>query len=437
MFYWIVFYFFLFFYTYTTFITHYFDGILFPLCSNGFFVSIVLSNLTVFFFPHIISFSAMTPLPVQCSNCRFLNVNCNASLHVKGSCTQCHVDGVECLFPPPVILLLGPLSHHGRLIFQKNCVLCSLAHRRCLFDVNDQSSCQRCLKLGLSCAFRLSSQGRRNDLSVETDSSTGGIGSLGLGGGGGGGGNDYRNNTASVSAVDWGLRDEQRRTTTTDANKDVGGVPVTVTTLVCSPASNAVLSPGRVDWDEHRSISGRPKGRLNDLCVETNASSGCFGSVGLGGGGGRAGNDDLNDTAFRSLVDLGLREDQRRRMTDASKLDVGGFPGTGWGITLRSPISHAVLSPGRVDCDEHLRIPGRPIGKIRTLYESEDPSAALNGELLTRMPVDNKPGRLFNANESVHYLHHFDADSCHGCIDRSSLVNCSQSVPPSDTIPPP
>ena len=128
---------FLFFNTNTTFITHYFYGFCSLCVLMAILFSIVLSNLTVLFFPHIISFLAMTPLPVQCSNCRFLNVNCNASSHVKGSCTQCHVDGVECLSPPPEILLHGPSSHHGRLIFQKNCVLCSLAHRRCLFDVND------------------------------------------------------------------------------------------------------------------------------------------------------------------------------------------------------------------------------------------------------------------------------------------------------------
>ena len=58
MFYWFVFYAFLFFNTNTTFITHYFDGILFPLCSNGYFVSIVLSNLTVLFIlpPHYLIF---------------------------------------------------------------------------------------------------------------------------------------------------------------------------------------------------------------------------------------------------------------------------------------------------------------------------------------------------------------------------------------------
>ncbi len=34
---------------------------------------------------------------------------------------------------------------------------------------------------------------------------------------------------------------------------------------------------------------------------------------------------------------------------------------------------------------------------------------------------DDKKGRLFNANKSVHYFHHVDEDSCHGCINHSSL----------------
>ena len=50
---------------------------------------------------------------------------------------------------------------------------------------------------------------------------------------------------------------------------------------------------------------------------------------------------------------------------------------------------------------------------------------------------DDKKGRLFDANESVHYFHRVDEDSCHGCINHSPFLNCSDSVPLSDTIPPP
>ena len=113
------------------------------------------------------------PIPIHCYNCSNLKLNCNAVLNVKGSCIQCHVDGVECLFPPPPnIIQQGSLSHHGPWSFQKNCVQCTITHRRCIFDVNNQSCCKRCTKRGLSCAFKLSSQGRRNDLfSVMTESS--------------------------------------------------------------------------------------------------------------------------------------------------------------------------------------------------------------------------------------------------------------------------
>jgi hypothetical protein len=50
---------------------------------------------------------------------------------------------------------------------------------------------------------------------------------------------------------------------------------------------------------------------------------------------------------------------------------------------------------------------------------------------------NNKQGRLFNTNESVHYFHHLDTDSCHGCINQSSLLNCLESVPALDIVPPP
>jgi hypothetical protein len=53
--------------------------------------------------------------------------------------------------------------------------------------------------------------------------------------------------------------------------------------------------------------------------------------------------------------------------------------------------------------------------------------------------VEDKPERRFDyANESVQYHHHFDGDSCHGCIDHVSALGKSlPSVHPSFTIPPP
>ena len=89
--------------------------------------------------PHIIPISAMTPpLPILCYNCRICKLDCNAASNVKGSCIQCHVEGVECLFPPPPnIIKHGSSSHHGCSLFQKNCVQCTITHRRCVFDANN------------------------------------------------------------------------------------------------------------------------------------------------------------------------------------------------------------------------------------------------------------------------------------------------------------
>ena len=109
----------------------------------------------------------MTPLPTPCSNCHINQLRCNTTSHVKGSCVQCYVNGLECLFPPPTIPHQGVLSN-GNSPFQRNCVPCSQRHRKCIFDNNHSSQCQRCIKFGLLCLFQLSSQGRRNDLCVET-----------------------------------------------------------------------------------------------------------------------------------------------------------------------------------------------------------------------------------------------------------------------------
>jgi hypothetical protein len=53
--------------------------------------------------------------------------------------------------------------------------------------------------------------------------------------------------------------------------------------------------------------------------------------------------------------------------------------------------------------------------------------------------VEDKPEHRFDcANESVQYHHHFDGDSCHGCVDQVSVLGKSlPSVRPSFTIPPP
>ena len=40
--------------------------------------------------------------------------------------------------------------------FQKNCIECTRAHGRCVFELMDDVQCARCLKFHLTCVFRLS-----------------------------------------------------------------------------------------------------------------------------------------------------------------------------------------------------------------------------------------------------------------------------------------
>ncbi len=117
-------------------------------------------------FPHTISISAMaTPLPIHCSNCCIKELDCNVSSHIKGACSACHVNGLECLSPPPTNLLHGPLTTTVSPL-QRNCVQCTLSHQKCIFEANHPSQCKRCIKFNLPCYFKLSSQGRRNDLTT-------------------------------------------------------------------------------------------------------------------------------------------------------------------------------------------------------------------------------------------------------------------------------
>ena len=112
-----------------------------------------------------------TPFPVCCTNCHDKQLMCLAHRCTKGKCYQCIIDGLQCLFPPNILL------HHGSLQsnmsqFQRNCIHCTGSHQRCVFDANSPSQCKRCTKLQMTCLFKLSTQGRRNDLitSSSTDS---------------------------------------------------------------------------------------------------------------------------------------------------------------------------------------------------------------------------------------------------------------------------
>ena len=212
-----------------------------------------------------ISISAMTiPLPIPCSNCHINQLRCNTTSHVKGSCVQCYVNGLECLFPPPTIPHQGVLSN-GNSPFQRNCVPCSQRHRKCIFDNNHSSQCQRCIKFGLLCLFQLSSQGRRNDLCVETIVET-----------------------TATAATEVSCLESKTRRASTSSMTAVNHTTAATDSLIAQP----------------------------------------------------------NHTAFGS-------------------------------------------TSSRKDDD------------------------------------DDKKGRLFDANESVHYFHHVDEDSCRGCINQSSLLNCS------------
>ena len=122
-----------------------------------------------------LSVSAMggTPLPICCTHCHDKQLKCEAHPHTKGSCYHCIIHGLQCLFPPPISILVGH-EHASRprmtalLPFQRNCVHCTQSHQRCVFDADSPSQCKRCTKLQLTCSFKLSSQGRRNDLIAPT-----------------------------------------------------------------------------------------------------------------------------------------------------------------------------------------------------------------------------------------------------------------------------
>ena len=120
--------------------------------------------------PLTVSAMGDPPPPICCTNCHDKQLKCEAHPHTKGSCYHCIVNGLQCLFPPS--LILGHASRSGTRAlpsFQRNCAHCTHSHQRCVFDANSPSQCKRCIKLQLTCSFKLSSQGRRNDLIAPTD----------------------------------------------------------------------------------------------------------------------------------------------------------------------------------------------------------------------------------------------------------------------------
>jgi hypothetical protein len=91
------------------------------------------------------------------------NTECKACPKSKGSCQSCFLSRLECLFP------LSPYLHQKREFspFQCNCIHCTISHQRCEFGSNIHlQKCQQCSKLGFSCNFKLSAQGRHNDIKL-------------------------------------------------------------------------------------------------------------------------------------------------------------------------------------------------------------------------------------------------------------------------------
>jgi hypothetical protein len=47
-------------------------------------------------------------------------------------------------------------GNNSKKRLQKNCIQCTRAHRRCVFNASDQPNCTRCMKFNLCCQFTFS-----------------------------------------------------------------------------------------------------------------------------------------------------------------------------------------------------------------------------------------------------------------------------------------
>ena len=120
----------------------------------------------------LLTVSAMeggTPLHIRCINCHDKQLNCELHHQIKGSCYNCNVNGLQCLFSPTVNTRHLSSKTSDVSLFQRNCVHCTRSHLKCVFLGTFPSQCQRCSRLGTACLFKLSSQGRRSDLIARTD----------------------------------------------------------------------------------------------------------------------------------------------------------------------------------------------------------------------------------------------------------------------------
>jgi hypothetical protein len=109
--------------------------------------------------------------PVGCINCNNNLLECKASPRSKGLCHYCHLNGFECFFPAAAAVasaaeaLLDPAVTYP---FQRNCFHCTQSHQQCQSDEHCQLQCKRCTKRGLPILYKLSSQGRHNDMKAST-----------------------------------------------------------------------------------------------------------------------------------------------------------------------------------------------------------------------------------------------------------------------------
>jgi hypothetical protein len=110
------------------------------------------------------------PFPVDYINCNGKQLECKASSQSKGSCHHCLLNGVECFFPAAAAVAASLAvsvtvsTGVGVYPFQRNCFHCTQSHRQCQSDNHCQSKCSCCTKRRLPILYKLSSQGRRNDL---------------------------------------------------------------------------------------------------------------------------------------------------------------------------------------------------------------------------------------------------------------------------------
>ena len=110
-----------------------------------------------------------TPLHIRCINCHDKQLNCELHHQIKGSCYNCNVNGLQCLFSPTVTTRHLSSKTSDVSLFQRNCVHCTRSHLKCVFSGTFPSQCQRCSRLDIACLFKLSSQGRCSDLIARTD----------------------------------------------------------------------------------------------------------------------------------------------------------------------------------------------------------------------------------------------------------------------------